>query len=192
MGEGYKIRDQFKPHHLTLTLVDWVDLFTHTRYIDIIINSLKYCQDNKGLLIYAFVIMPTHLHLMVSSKSGQLSATIRDMKRHTSKTLVEMVKTEPESRREWILEHFSRAAAQHKRNNKFQVWMQHNHPIELFSNKFIWQRLNYIHNNPVKKGFVEYPEDYLYSSARNYADKEGVLDVILVTREMKTVLNKHL
>jgi len=136
--------------------------------------------------------MPTHLHLMVSSKSGQLSATIRDMKRHTSKTLVEMVKTEPASRREWILEHFSRAAAQHKRNNKYQVWMHHNHPIELFSNKFIWQRLNYIHNNPVKKGLVEYPEDYLYSSARNYADKEGILDVILVVREMKTVRNKTL
>ena len=70
--------------------------------------------------------------------------------------------------------------------------MHRNHPIELFSNKFIWQRLNYIHNNPVKKGLVEYPEDYLYSSARNYADMEGVLDVIMVAREMKTVRNKRL
>jgi len=124
---------------------------------------------------------------MVSSETGQLSATVRDMKRHTSKMIVETIKTEPESRREWILEHFRQAAKKHKRNKEFQVWMHHNHPVELYSNKFIWQRLDYIHNNPVEGGLVEYPEDYLYSSARNYVDKEGVLNVVQVARQMKTI-----
>jgi len=86
-----------------------------------------------------------------------------------------------------MLKHFRNAASKHKRNNEFQVWMHHNHPVELFSNKFIWQRLDYIHNNPVEAGLVEHPEDYLYSSARNYADMENVLDVVLVAREVKTV-----
>jgi len=187
MSEGYKIRDQFKPHHLTLTVVDWVDVFTRKSYMDIVVDSLKYCHDNKALVIYAFVIMPSHLHLMVSSETGHLSATLRDMKRHTSKKIIDAIRKEPESRREWILEHFRKAASKHKRNNEFQVWMHHNHPVELFSNKFIWQRLDYIHYNPVEAGLVESPEDYLYSSARNYADMESILDVVLLPREMKTI-----
>lgn len=121
MSEGYKIRDQFKLHHLTLTIIDWIDIFTKRRYKDIVIDSLKYCQDNKGLLIYAFVIMPSHLHLMASCETGQLSASIRDMKRHTSKKIIDTVKKEPESRREWMLKHFRNAASKHKRNNEFQV-----------------------------------------------------------------------
>ena len=94
------------------------------------------------MVIYAFVIMPTHLHLMASSETGELSAIIRDMKRFTSKKILAAIKNEPESRREWVLKHFRDAAAKHVRNREFQVWMQHNHPIELYSNKFIWQRLH--------------------------------------------------
>ena len=187
MGEGYKIRDQFRPHHLTFTIVDWVDIFIRKCYVDIVIDSFKYCQDNKGLVIYAFVVMPSHLHIMASSETGKLSETIRDMKRHMSKKIVDMIKAEPECRRELLTMHFRNAAAKHKRNKEFQVWMHHNHPIELFSNKFIRQRLNYIHNNPVEAGLVKYAEDYLYSSARNYADMEGILDVVLVSRELKTI-----
>jgi len=187
MGEGYKIRNQFKPHFLTLTIVDWVDLFSDATYANIIIDSLKFCQKNKNLVIYAFVIMPTHLHLLVSSESGRLSDTIRDMKRHTSKQIADMIRMEPEKKRETLMKHFRDAAAKHKRNKEYQIWMHHNHPVELYSNKFIWQKLNYIHKNPVKAGLVEYPEDYMYSSARIYADMEGVLEVVQVGREMKII-----
>ena len=73
-----------------------------------------------------------------------------------------------------------RAAKKHKRNSKYQFWQQKNHPEELLSNKFIDQKLHYIHENPVRNGLVDKPEEYRYSSARNYAELESVLDITLI------------
>ncbi|MFH0864672.1 MAG: hypothetical protein V1904_00650 [Bacteroidota bacterium] len=80
-----------------------------------------------------------------------------------------------------MLNLFSFEASKHSRNENFQFWIQENHPVEIFSQKFIVEKVNYIHNNPVRAGIVENPEDYLYSSARNYADMKGLLDVVVLT-----------
>jgi len=124
---------------------------------------------------------------MASSETGELSSIVRDLKRFTSKKILKAIEEEPEGRREVVLKHFRDAASKHVRNKEFQVWMHHNHPIELSSNKFIRQRLNYIHNNPVAAGMVEFPEDYMYSSASNYVDEGGILKIVQVSREVKTV-----
>jgi len=180
MGFKYKIYDQSKAYFLTFTVVGWVDVFSRKRYKDIIIDSLKYCQQNKGLNIFAYVIMTNHIHLLVNSDNEDLSEFVRDFKKYTSKKIIESIKTEEESRREWMLNLFSFEASKHTRNKNFQFRIQENHPIEVYSNKFIKQKVDYIHNNPVRAGIVEKPEDYLYSSARNYAEMESCLDVIKV------------
>ncbi|MFW6222598.1 MAG: transposase, partial [Bacteroidota bacterium] len=89
MSTGYKIKDQEGVYYLTLQVVQWADIFTQQIYRDIVIDSLKFCKENKGLDIFAFVIMSNHIHLLVKSYTGQLSDTIRDLKRHTSKKIVE-------------------------------------------------------------------------------------------------------
>ena len=187
MNQGLKIHDQSKPHYLTFTIVEWMDIFTEKWARQIVIDSLKYCQEEKGLVIYAFVIMPTHMHLIVSSDTDNLSNTIRDMKRHTSKAIADFMIGKSNKRFQWYMDVFREQAKNHQRNKDYQVWMHHNHPVELYSNKFIWQKLNYIHYNPVEAGLVEYPEEYLYSSARVYADKPGVLEVVQIARQMKTI-----
>ncbi|MDA3952427.1 MAG: hypothetical protein PF485_02200 [Bacteroidales bacterium] len=98
------------------------------------------------------------------------------------KTIIE----QNESRRDWLLMIFKYAASKHKRNSKYQLWTHENHAEEIYSNKFIEQKLDYIHNNLVRSGIVINPEDYLYSSARNYAELDGVLNVIEVSRTWKT------
>lgn len=114
------------------------------------------------------------------SAFDDLSGLIRDFKKFTSNKILETILDKEESRREWMLNVFKFEAKKHKRNTNFQVWQQNNYPEEVYSNKFIKQKVNYIHDNPVRIGIVEHSWDYLYSSARNYADMEALIDVIKV------------
>jgi putative transposase len=86
--------------------------------------------------------------------------------------------TDVESRREWMIWLFERAAKKNSRNTTHQFWQQDNHAEELFSNTFKDQKLDYIHQNPVVEGWVDEPVHYLYSSARNYQGKSGLLEVL--------------
>jgi len=180
MSTGYQIVEQDALHYVTFQVVSWVDLFTRKVYRDIVIDSLKYCQSNKGLEIYAFVIMSNHIHLLIRSDIGKLSDTIREFKSFTAKQILLAIDTESESRRDWMLNLFEFAARQHKRNEKYQIWTHENHAELIYSDKFIFQKINYIHDNPVRAGIVENPQDYLYSSARDFADKPCLLDIVPV------------
>jgi len=125
------------------------------------------------LIIYAFVIMSNHIHLIVKAQNGNLAEVIRDFKKFTSGNIIkEISSNDKESRREWMLNLFSFAGKTNRNNEKFQFWQQHNHPIELFSNEVIEKN---IHQNPVRNGLVEAAEDYIYSSAKNYAEEKGIL-----------------
>lgn len=182
MSEKYKVRDSLEPHFITVTVVDWIDLFIRQEYKDIIIDNLKYCQEHKGLVIHAYVVMSSHFHAIVSAKGGcELPAIIRDFKKHTSKKLVKKIKWIHESRRDWILEQFSREAGKIKRVSKYKVWQDGFHPIELSNAHMLKQRLGYLHCNPVAERIVDNEEDYVYSSARQYAGKPGLLDVEYLT-----------
>ena len=131
--------------------------------------------------IYAYVIMTNHIHLLVNCENEDLSDIIRDFKKFTSKKIIETIQNETESRRRWMLNLFSFEASKHSRNTNFQFWIQDNHPEQVYSNKFIKQKIQYIHNNPVRAGIVKNPEEYLYSSACNYAELESKIDVIIVS-----------
>ena len=180
MPTGYQIKDQSALYFLTLQVVYWADIFTRQVYRDIVVDSLDFCRKNKGLEVYAWVIMSNHVHLIVRSKVNRLSDTLRDFKRHTSKRIIEKIEQHPESRRMWLLMIFKYAARRHKRNKIFQVWTHENHAVELDTNEMIESRMNYLHNNPVKAGIVFNPEDYLYSSARNYAELEALMEIDLM------------
>lgn len=179
---GYKIRDQFAIHFLTFTVVGWVDVFTRKETKQIIVNSLKYCIEHKGLVIYGYVIMTNHIHLIVRCKDNGmgLSAIIRDFKKHTSKQIVKWVNTSSkESRREWMHMVFKYHAKLNSNNSEFQVWQQNSRPKEVVLPRFARQKLNYIHYNAVREGYVDLPEDYAYSSYRAYfcEDREVLIEV---------------
>ena len=180
MSTGYKIDDQEGLYYVTFQIVEWVDIFTRQVYRDIVIDSLKFSQQNKSLEIYAFVVMSNHLHLIIRSGIGKLSDTIGEFKSFTAKKILLAIEMESESRRDWILNLFEFAAKKHKRNEKFQVWTHENHPELVYSDNFLFQKINYIHDNPVRAGIVENPEDYLYSSARDFAGKPCLLDIVPV------------
>ena len=177
---GYKIRNQSCPHFLTLTAVEWVDVFTRQLYRDILLESLRHCQQHKGLLLHAWCIMSNHFHLVAAAKDKNLSAVLRDFKTFTSNQILKAIKNnQHESRRDWMLRIFSEHGQANCRNSRCQFWKQDNHPEELYSGTFICQKIDYIHNNPVKAGIVLNAWDYLYSSARDYytGRKCGLIEV---------------
>jgi REP element-mobilizing transposase RayT len=184
MESGCRIVNQFATYFMTFTVVGWVDVFTRRKCKDIIIDSLKYCQQNKGLVIYAYVLMESHLHIVASARedSKGMSAIVRDFKKYTSKKIIAWVQDNPsESRRHWLRVVFQYHAKYNSNNKDYQVWQQHSMPILCTTPYFTWQKINYIHNNPIKSDTVDDPVDFKYSSARNYANrKDYVLDVVVL------------
>ena len=185
MPTGYQIKDQEAVHYFTLQIVRWVDIFTRPVYKDIVIDSMKFCQKEKDLEIYAYVIMTNHIHIIAKSGIVDLSGTIRDFKKFTSKKIIEKIQEIQESR-DWMLDIFKFEAEKHKRNTGYQLWTHENHAVYLYSNDFINEKIEYIHENPVRAGIVENAEDYLYSSARNYACLDSVLEIVTLAMPWKT------
>ena len=130
--------------------------------------------------------MSNHIHLIANSPDGKLSETLRDFKKFTTKTIINTIINDNESRREWMLNRFKFNANRHPRNENFQIWTHENHAEILYSNDFIQEKLDYLHNNPVHARIVENPKDYTYSSARNYADIYGLLEIVCIYPKWKT------
>lgn len=187
MSKAYKILDQSAPYFLTLQVVQWVDIFTRKIYRDIVLDSFNHCTQHKGLEIFAYVIMSNHIHIIARSRNGDLSGCIRDLRRYTSKLMMEVVLHGIESRRGWMNLVFQYEANGHNRNEQFQIWTHENHAEEIYSNCFMEEKINYIHQNPVRAGLVANPEDYLYSSARAYAGKPSRFEPIVLSFGWKTI-----
>ena len=181
MSTKYKATETEEAYFITITTVGWVDVFTRLNQKYVIINALKYCQQYKGLEIYAYCLMHSHLHIFCKSVGKyKLSEIMRDFKKFTAKKIIRTIIDEPESRREWLLEYFKKACEHLKREQQFKVWQNGYHAEHIYSNKFIKEKLNYIHQNPVKEKVVTEPEDYYFSSARNYSELENALDVCVL------------
>ena len=181
--DGYKIRNKAEVYFLSFAVVQWIDVFTRKEYRDILINSLKFCQEHKGLLLHGWCIMSSHVHLLASSLILDLSGTLRDFKKFTGKKVIEaIVSNAQESRKEWMLRIFKDAGQANSRNTNYQFWRQDNQPKECYSPAFTIQKLNYIHNNPVEAGIVDKAEEYVYSSARDYHRKKncGLLNIAFI------------
>lgn len=169
-------------YFVTSTVVDWMDVFTRPLYKHVIVESLEYCQANKGLDIYAWVLMTNHLHMIVGTKGKvMIGDVLRDFKKFTSKKLIEAIQGNlQESRKEWLLDRCGFRAANDKNIAGYKFWQDGNHIEQINTYDFYRQKLDYIHQNPVKQEIVERPEDYLYSSARNYTRMDGLIKVIVV------------
>jgi REP element-mobilizing transposase RayT len=178
-SENYTIEDQNSIYFLTFAITDWLDVFTRSCYKIILVDSLNYCIDNKGLTIYAWCLMSNHLHLVANANENfRLSDIIRDFKKFTAKRIVETINSENESRKDWLLYRFSFAGKFDHRIKNYKVWQDTSHPILLDSNYLIDQKINYIHQNPVRALIVENADEYLFSSACDYAGKTGMLKVV--------------
>ncbi|WP_299900712.1 transposase [uncultured Aquimarina sp.] len=178
MSRKYKFHNASGLYFVSFATVYWIDVFTRQLYFDVLAESVSYCRKEKGMEMYAYCFMPSHVHFIFRSSQEQPMELLRDFKRYTSNKVVECISNNPqESRKEWMLWMFERAAKKQSNVTKYQFWQHHNQPIELWSPAVIKQKINYIHNNPVESGFVTNPIDWKYSSARNFQDDHTVLGI---------------
>ncbi len=176
MSRKYKIYDQADLQFITYAVVDWVDALSRPAYKDILVESFRFCQEKKGLQLYAWCLMSNHVHLIAKAEPGlKLEDIMRDQKKHTSKALMKAIADNgKESRRDWMMKHFR------KSDGSSQFWQHDLHPIWLRSPIVIERYLNYLHMNPVAAGLVIEPQYYVYSSAGAYAGLPTLLKVLLI------------
>jgi len=181
MSRNYKFHNQESPYFVTFSVIRWIDVFTRIEYREILLDSIKYCMANKGLEVYAWVIMSNHVHMIIGTQKSPMDGIMRDLKKHTSRAIVKAIRENTqESRQNWMIWMFEQEGKRNPNNEIHQFWQQDNHPIELYSNEVIDQKLDYIHHNPVKAGWVDEPYHYLYSSAKDYSGGKGLLDIIIL------------
>ncbi len=157
--------DENKPHFLTFTTIEWIDVFTKPEYFQLLSESLKYCQKELGLLVYGYVFMTNHIHSIIKAKQGyRLSGIVQSYKSFTTREIKKIIASD--SRK--YIKGLINTSFYKKDKNEFQIWQEYNYPEIITTEKFFQEKLNYIHNNPVKKEYVSNPQDWKYSSAGFY------------------------
>lgn len=165
MGSTFIARNPGAIHFVTFTVHQWVDVFSRSIYVEELIKNLKFCQENKGLEIYSWVVMTNHCHMIIRASHENLSDVIRDFKKFTSKRLYKMIEANHfESRRNWLLMTL-------KYEDRIWFWEAGYHGVEITSTKAFNNITDYIHMNPVEAGIVKLPEDYPWSSAADFEGK---------------------
>ena len=176
----YSLRNPEGIYFVTFAVVFWLDVFVRERYKSLLVQSLNYCVEKKGLRAHAWCLMTSHVHLIISAAEPEkvnLSAILRDLKKFTAAQIIREIEIGIESRHAWLLDKFRFAAGKNSRNTTYQFWQQDNHAEELISNAFTQQKLDYIHANPVVEGWVEEASHYRYSSARDYSGGKGLVPI---------------
>jgi len=168
----YKFIEKDQLHFLTCTVVNWICVFANSEVIEVILDSLKFMQDNERWKLFAYVIMEHHIHLIAQSKD--LGKEIGNFKSFTARSIIDYYK---ETNQLQMLNQFALHKEKFKTDREYQFWQEGSHPEIIQDYNMMQQKVEYIHNNPVKAGYVNEPEHWRYSSARNYAGIEGLIDV---------------
>lgn len=175
MRTHYKIVEDGQIYFITSTIIEWLPVFTRKPYFEILTDSLNYSRSQKGLKLYAYVFMDNHLHLIVGGDN--LGKIIKEFKSHTAR---DIIKKAEEDNKIWLLNQMSFYRQKHKAGSTHQVWQEGYQPKMIISEEMLRQKADYLHHNPVRAGVAEKPEDWLYSSARNFAGLPAVLDIDLI------------
>jgi putative transposase len=170
MRSRYTTRESGVPYFITCTVVKWIPLFTRKPYFDIVMDSLRFCRQYKDLKLYAYIILDNHLHLVIAA--DKLTDIIRDFKSYTAKLLIARLERDQKM---WVLHQFQYHKQPTKTKSAYQVWQEGFHPQQIVSEEMLQQKIDYLHHNPVRIGVVERPEDWIYSSARDYIGRKGII-----------------
>jgi len=172
MGKSrYKFTQLDQPHFMTLTVLNWIPVFTRPETVAVFFDSLQHLIQ-EGLKLYAYVVLENHIHLVAQSQN--LEKDIARLKSFTSRQLLRYLQ---EKKASILLTQFEFYKKAHKNDRTYQFWQEGVHPELIHNKEMMCQKVNYIHENPVKRGYVDLVEHWRYSSARNYLGQEGMLEV---------------
>jgi putative transposase len=165
MRSRYRVQEADRAHFITSTVINWIPIFTTPACCEILVQSLEYCRAHKELHVHAWVIMENHFHAIVAAP--RLSAVIADWKKFTAQALIQQIERE---KRTWLLDLLRREKARYKAASRYQLWQEGVHPQAIHDDAMMLQKIEYIHQNPVRRGWVASPEHWRYSSAHEWLE----------------------
>jgi putative transposase len=168
----YRFGDTHYPHFMTNTVVAWLPVFAHPEFANVILDSWRFLRREREVEILAYVIMENHLHWI--AVGPQLSKRVGEFKSFTATTIIKAMEERGYKTMLQELEYFK---LRHKTNQTHQMWQEGSHPQMIECDEMMWQKIEYIHCNPLRRGHVDDPLHWRYSSARNYASQAGLLEV---------------
>jgi putative transposase len=169
----YRIYETEYPYFMTCTIVGWLAVFTRPEAVQILFDSWRYLQKNSEFRLYGYVVLENHLHLIASAPN--LANAMKSFKMYTAAQIVALLE---QHGAEVLLRQLRASKLRHKTKSEYQVWQEGSKPKQIGSDEVMLQKLEYTHNNPVKRGYVDDPVHWRYSSARNYAGVEGLMEVV--------------
>ena len=173
MGRSrYVITEPEKPHFLTCTVMEWLPLFTRSYLVERLLDCWRYQQRHHALSLFGYVILENHLHFI--AQAPDLDKCISQFKPYTARTLINDLQDKGAER---VLQRLRFSKRAHKSDRVYQLWQEGSHAELVYSETVMRQKLDYIHHNPVKRGYVDLAEHWRYSSARNYAGMEGLIEI---------------
>ena len=173
MGRSrYVITEPDKPHFLTCTVMEWLPVFTRPDAAGIVLDSFSHLRSQEGLRLYGYVVLENHLHFI--AQAPRLDKCVSSFKSFTAMRLIKLLE---QHRVERILARLRFAKRAHKRDREYQFWQEGAHAEMVFNDEIMRQKLDYIHYNPVKRGYVDLPEHWRYSSARDYLGDAGLIEI---------------
>jgi putative transposase len=175
MGRSrYTITDPDKPHFLTCTVVEWLPVFTRPETVEILLDCWRYQRENQGLKLYGYVVLENHCHFI--AQAANLNQCVSSFKSFTARKIID---TLIQRNVEMLLKRLRYAKLAHKQDREYQFWQEGVHAELIFSEAMMREKLDYIHANPVKRGYVNLPEHWRYSSAGHYSGQAGLLEIDL-------------
>ncbi|MCI0360718.1 MAG: transposase [Planctomycetaceae bacterium] len=168
----YRFSGKRQPHFLTSTIVGWLPVFTRREAVQILLDSWMYLQQHQRLTLFAYVVLENHVHWIAAS--DDLSKEVGDFKSYTARRIIDLLES---AGAKMLLDLLAYFKLKHKIDQDYQLWQEGSHPEAIESHEMMVQKLGYIHNNPLKRGYVDEPVHWRYSSARNYARQQGLIEV---------------
>ena len=168
----YRFLEIDQPYFVTCTVVGWLPVFTRPEAVQILLNSWQFHSENRNLRLFAYVVLENHLHFI--GQSPDIAQAVQDFKSYTAHKLLALLR---QNHAQTILTQLAQNKSESRSNRTHQLWIEGSHPEQILSFEMLMQKLEYTHNNPVKRGYVDEPEHWRYSSARNYCGKTGLIPV---------------
>ena len=169
----YRIFEPEYPYFLTCTIVGWLPVFTRPEAVQILFDCWRFLQREKGFSLYGYVVLENHLHMIATAP--ELANAVKSFKMYTAGKIIELLETHGAA---VLLRQLRASKLRHKTHSEYQVWQEGSHPKQIGNDGMMRQKLEYMHNNPVERGYVDEATHWRYSSARNYAGMPGLVDVV--------------
>jgi len=173
MGRSrYVITEPDKPHFLTCTVMEWLPLFTRPALVEILLDCWRYQQAHQGLRLYGYVVLENHLHFI--AQAPELSRCVSSFKSFAARRIIDQLAAQGAER---LLERLRFARRAHKLDRAYQLWQEGAHAELVYSPAVMREKFDYIHHNPLQRGYVDRAEHWRYSSARNHAGQQGLIEI---------------